>query len=74
MRSLKACGLEFRSDRLWEEYIEWEIQNNEVDKASTLFDILLMTPTINYQKNFEKYCFIIYRRPILNYFKGTRSL
>ena len=55
MRALEACGLEFRSDRLWNEYIEWEIQNNELEKASVLFDVLIITPTANYQQNFEKY-------------------
>lgn len=54
MRALEACGLEFRSDKVWEEYIEWEIQNGELEKASVLYDVMIMTPTIGYAQHFEK--------------------
>lgn len=57
MRGLEACGLEFRSDKLWEEYVEWEIQNGELDKAGTLYDVMIMTPTYGYAQHFEKFLF-----------------
>ena len=54
-RALEACGLEFRSDKLWVEFIDWEIANGEIDKAMILFDVLLLTPTALYASHFEKY-------------------
>ncbi|KAI1720983.1 NRDE-2, necessary for RNA interference domain-containing protein [Ditylenchus destructor] len=55
MRALEGCGLEFRSDKLWEEYVEWEIQNGEIEKAAVLYDVMIITPTIGYASHFEKY-------------------
>lgn len=54
MRALEACGLEFRSDKLWTEYIDWEIQNDEIEKAAVLFDVMIITPTADYASHFEK--------------------
>jgi hypothetical protein len=51
---LEACGLEFRSDKLWVEFIDWEIANRDFDKAMVLFDVLVMTPTAMYASHFEK--------------------
>lgn len=45
MRALDACGLDFRSDKLWIQYIEWEISVSDFMRASQVFDILLGTPT-----------------------------
>lgn len=55
MRALEGCGLEFRSDKLWEEYVEWEIQNGEIEKAAVLYDVMIITPTIGYASHFEKW-------------------
>lgn len=55
MQAIDACGLDFRSDRLWDDYVQWEVSVGEVDKASFLFDVILMTPTAGYAAQFEKY-------------------
>lgn len=55
MRALDACGLDFRSDKLWREYIDWEISVNDYIRASQVFDILLGTPTMGYQSHFDSY-------------------
>uniref|UniRef100_A0A183BT97 Suf domain-containing protein n=1 Tax=Globodera pallida TaxID=36090 RepID=A0A183BT97_GLOPA len=54
-RALEACGLEFRSDKLWVEFIDWELTNAELDKAMVLFDVLIVTPTALYASHFEKF-------------------
>lgn len=54
-RALEACGLEFRSDKLWVEFIDWEIANGEFDKAMILFDVLLSTPIALFASHFEKF-------------------
>lgn len=55
MRALDACGLDFRSDKLWMQYIEWEISVNDLQRASQVYDILLGTPTMDYLQNFKSY-------------------
>ncbi|KAJ8670342.1 hypothetical protein QAD02_001601 [Eretmocerus hayati] len=54
-RAIKACGLEFRSDRLWESYIKWETENKRLSKVMAIYDRLLCTPTQNYLKHFESF-------------------
>ncbi|MFH4983177.1 hypothetical protein AB6A40_009886 [Gnathostoma spinigerum] len=54
-RALEACGLEFRSDKLWEEYISWELNNNEPNRVGLLYDQLLSIPTLMYSNHFGRY-------------------
>ncbi|KAJ8678917.1 hypothetical protein QAD02_014704 [Eretmocerus hayati] len=54
-RAIKACGLEFRSDRLWESYIKWETENKRLSKVMAIYDRQLCTPTQNYLKHFESF-------------------
>ncbi|KAI6189974.1 hypothetical protein M3Y97_00066500 [Aphelenchoides bicaudatus] len=55
MRALDSCGLDFRSDKLWTQYIEYEISVGDYMRASQVYDILLGTPTMNYVEHFERY-------------------
>lgn len=55
MRALDACGLDFRSDKLWAQYIDWEISVGDYMRAGQVFDILLGTPTMNYIDHFDRY-------------------
>lgn len=55
MRAIEACGLEFRSDRLWSEYIDWLLQVGEVREAVEIFDVMLLTPTAGYAAHFERF-------------------
>ncbi|KAL1379257.1 hypothetical protein pipiens_015029 [Culex pipiens pipiens] len=54
-RALAACGLEFRSDKLWEAYIKWENEGKRVDKVVALYDRLLATPTQGYANHFDHF-------------------
>lgn len=49
-----ACGLEFRSDRLWESYIKWEAENGSGLQVTNIYDRLLATPTLGYTSHFDK--------------------
>lgn len=53
-RAIEACGMEFRSDKLWEEYIAWELNNGETLHVGALYDRLLSTPTLLYSNHFDK--------------------
>lgn len=51
----EACGLEFRSDRLWESYIKWEAENGSALNVTNIYDRLLATPTLGYTSHFDKF-------------------
>ncbi|XKL64507.1 hypothetical protein PGB90_004593 [Kerria lacca] len=54
-RSLKSCGLEFRSDRLWDSYVKWEIEGGRLQNVTKLFDRWLAVPTQGYVTVMEKF-------------------
>ncbi|KAF5298736.1 hypothetical protein FQR65_LT09605 [Abscondita terminalis] len=54
-RALTACGLEFRSDRLWDTYIKWETEAKRLQQVTAIYDRLLATPTQGYTTHFDKY-------------------
>ncbi|KAL1116013.1 hypothetical protein AAG570_005508 [Ranatra chinensis] len=54
-RALETCGLEFRSDRLWESYIKWENEAKNVQNVCTIYDRLIATPTQGYTGHFENF-------------------
>lgn len=60
-RALTDAGLEFRSDKLWETYVDWlrERGNREsVSKMASVLDRLLQTPTQHYKRHFPMLVFI----------------
>ncbi|XP_055605808.1 pre-mRNA-processing factor 39 [Uranotaenia lowii] len=54
-RALTACGLEFRSDKLWEAYIKWETEGKRIQRVVALYDRLLATPTQGYANHFDHF-------------------
>ncbi|XP_068619029.1 pre-mRNA-processing factor 39 isoform X2 [Battus philenor] len=54
-RAVDACGLEFRSDRLWESYIKWEAENGTALNITNIYDRLLATPTLGYTSHFDNF-------------------
>ncbi|XP_041970062.1 pre-mRNA-processing factor 39 isoform X2 [Aricia agestis] len=54
-RAIEACGLEFRSDRLWESYIKWEAENGSALNVTNIYDRLLATPTLGYATHFDNF-------------------
>ena len=53
-RALTACGLEFRSDKLWEAYIKWEGETKNIRNIIAIYERLLATPTQGYNNHFDK--------------------
>lgn len=47
--------MNFRSDRLWESYIKWEMENKRYNKVMGVYDRLLCTPTFDYMTHFESF-------------------
>ncbi|KAJ1528804.1 hypothetical protein ONE63_007183 [Megalurothrips usitatus] len=54
-KALDACGMEFRSDRLWESYLKWEVEAGRLLNVTALYDRLLATPTQAYNTHFESF-------------------
>lgn len=54
-RALDTCGLEFRSDKLWDKFIDWEVKNENYPKITQIYRRLLSTPTKCYSTHFDKY-------------------
>lgn len=54
-KAVDACGLEFRSDRLWESYIKWENEGGRLLHVTALYDRLLATPTQAYTNHFDSF-------------------
>jgi len=52
-RAVAACGLEFRSDRLWEQYASWETTNKEPIRALAVYRRAIAVPTLSYRTHFE---------------------
>lgn len=53
-RALSSCGLEFRSDKLWEAYIKWETEGKRMINVVSVYDRLLATPTQGYNGHFDR--------------------
>uniref|UniRef100_A0A914W2K5 Suppressor of forked domain-containing protein n=1 Tax=Plectus sambesii TaxID=2011161 RepID=A0A914W2K5_9BILA len=54
-RAISAAGLEFRSDKLWEDYINWELKQKNLPMVTALYDRLLKAPTQLYSQHFERF-------------------
>uniref|UniRef100_A0A1I7YFX1 Pre-mRNA-processing factor 39 n=1 Tax=Steinernema glaseri TaxID=37863 RepID=A0A1I7YFX1_9BILA len=54
-RAVDTCGRDFRSDKLWEEYLLWEGANGELRNVMALYDQLLATPTFQFAQNVERF-------------------
>ncbi|XP_051953945.1 pre-mRNA-processing factor 39 [Xyrauchen texanus] len=50
-----ACGTDFRSDRLWEAYIGWELEQEKLANVTAVYDRVLCIPTQLYSQHFQKF-------------------
>ena len=53
--AIEAVGMEFRSDKLWDAYIDFETSHGSLKSVLKIFDNLLSTPTQQYVKHFARY-------------------
>ncbi|XP_078240690.1 pre-mRNA-processing factor 39 [Pogona vitticeps] len=50
-----AAGTDFRSDKLWEMYINWENEQGDLKAVSAVFDRILGIPTQLYSHHFQRF-------------------
>ncbi|XP_046402530.1 pre-mRNA-processing factor 39 [Ischnura elegans] len=60
---IAACGIEFRSDRLWENYIKWETEGKRLQNVTAIYDRVLHIPTQSYATHFENFMSHIMNHP-----------
>ncbi|XP_053735920.1 pre-mRNA-processing factor 39 [Synchiropus splendidus] len=53
--AVSAAGLEFRSDRLWDLYVEWEKEQGNTRNAAAVLERVLKVPTHLYNTHYTKY-------------------
>lgn len=59
-RSLKSCGLDYRSDQLWRDYISWEVEEKNLINAAKIYYRLFHIPTSKFQNNFYHFQKLVY--------------
>uniref|UniRef100_A0A8C8ICF0 Pre-mRNA-processing factor 39 n=1 Tax=Oncorhynchus tshawytscha TaxID=74940 RepID=A0A8C8ICF0_ONCTS len=50
-----AAGTDFRSDRLWEAYINWETEQERLANVTAIYDRILGIPTQLYSQHLQRY-------------------
>ncbi|EDV94709.1 pre-mRNA-processing factor 39 isoform X2 [Drosophila grimshawi] len=63
-RAVQACGLEFRSDKLWDAYIRWENESKRYQRVVQIYDRLLTIPTQGYNGHFDNFQDVINQHAI----------
>lgn len=53
--SVLAAGTDFRSDRLWEAYINWETEQQRLANVTAIYDRILGIPTQLYSQHFQRF-------------------
>ncbi|XP_037606894.1 pre-mRNA-processing factor 39 isoform X1 [Sebastes umbrosus] len=53
--AVRAAGTDFRSDRLWESYINWETEQNKLANVTAIYDLVLSIPTQLYSQHFQRF-------------------
>lgn len=53
--AVAAAGMDFRSDKLWELYVEWEREQGDLRAVTGIYDRVLSMPTQLYNHHWEKY-------------------
>ena len=54
-RAVAACGREWRSDKLWDHYIKWEMEAKNYTEVFQLYERILRIPTHGLAKNLEAF-------------------
>jgi len=54
-RAVNSAGMEFKSSKLWNAFIEWENSQSNLKNITEIYDQLICTPTQQYIKNWQKF-------------------
>nr|XP_037272343.1 pre-mRNA-processing factor 39-like isoform X2 [Rhipicephalus microplus] len=54
-RAIESSGQDFRSDRLWDMFVTWELENKNLKEVTAIYERVLQVPTQLYGHHFEKF-------------------
>lgn len=52
-KAMASCGREWKSDKIWDNYVKWEVEAGNDLRVFQLYHRILATPTNGINKNFE---------------------
>lgn len=52
--AVAAAGTDFRSDRLWEAFVNWETEQGKLGNVTAIYDRILCIPTQLYSQHFQR--------------------
>nr|XP_013097802.1 unnamed protein product [Stomoxys calcitrans] len=73
-RAVNACGLEFRSDKLWDAYLKWENEGKRYTNMVNIYDRLLAIPTQGYSGHFDNFQDLINQHSITSTIKSDEII
>ncbi|KAL7388651.1 hypothetical protein ABVT39_018591 [Epinephelus coioides] len=53
--AVAAAGTDFRSDRLWEAFVNWETEQGKLGNVTAIYDRILGIPTQLYSQHFQRF-------------------
>jgi len=53
--AISSAGMEFKSNKLWDNYIQWEKSQGNLKRVTDIYDRLISTPNQQYIKNWQKF-------------------
>merc|ERR1712013_45526 len=53
--AIGSAGMEFKSNKLWDNYIQWEKSQGNMKRVTDVYDRLISTPNQQYIKNWQKF-------------------
>jgi len=54
-RAMTECGREWRSDKLWDHYVKWEMEEKNLPEVFQLYQRMLKIPTHGLSRNLEAF-------------------
>ena len=54
-RAMLECGREWRSDKLWDHYVKWEVEEKNYPEVFQLYERMLGIPTHGLARNLEAF-------------------
>lgn len=73
-RAVGACGREWRSDKLWDNYVKWEKELNNFSHVLRLYDRIIRNPTQGLGHQFEMFKDFVKEQNPKNFMDDTSFL
>ena len=65
------CGLDYRSAKLWDQYIAWEKDNGSPQQVMEAYDQVLPVPLLQHQQYYDRYGCVYMGKFIREFWKSV---